>query len=135
MRSSLLLLVTLSVLPVNAPAADAPGSPPAANEAQAPADSILGRWKPSDDDVVVAISRNGAGYGGVVAESPSHPKLPGTQMFRGLVYDAARAEWSGEVFAVKKGEFVPAVIRLSKDGFVLTAGSGLFSKKMTWIRA
>jgi hypothetical protein len=135
MRRSLLLVVTLSVLPVNSLAADAAVPPPAASEPQASADAILGRWKPSDDDVVVAISRNAGGFGGVVAESPSHPKLPGTQMFRGLVYDAARAEWSGEVYAVKKGEFVPAVIRLSKDGFLLTAGSGFFSKKMTWIRA
>jgi|WetSurMetagenome_2_1015567.scaffolds.fasta_scaffold62049_4 hypothetical protein len=79
-----------SILPVNALAADAAVSPPAASEA--------------------------------------------LQMFRGLVYDATRAEWSGEVYAVKMGEFVPAVIRLSKDGFVLTAGSGFFSRKMTWVR-
>ena len=135
MHRSLLLVVTLSVLPASPLAADTAASPPAVTEPQSAADAILGRWKPSDDDVVVVMSRSAGGYGGVATESPSHPKLPGTQMFRGLVYDAGRGEWSGEVYAVKKGEFVPAVIRLSKDGFVLTAGSGFFSKKMTWIRA
>jgi hypothetical protein len=135
MRWSLLLLVTLSVLPVNVHAADAIPSSPQASEPRAPADAILGRWKLSDDDVVVAISGTPGGYGGPVVESPGHPALPGKQMFRGLVYDATRAEWAGEVFAVKKGEFVPAVVKLSKDGFVLTAGKGFLSKKMTWIRA
>jgi uncharacterized protein (DUF2147 family) len=135
MRSSLLLLLTLSLPPVNALPADAVASAPQASEPQGPADAILGRWKLSDDDVVVAISRSPGGYGGVAVESPSHPALPGKQMFRGLAYDATRAEWSGEVYAVKKGEFVPAVIKLSKDGFVLTAGKGFLTKTMTWTRA
>jgi hypothetical protein len=85
--------------------------------------------------VVVVVSRAGAGYAGVIAESPEKPALVGTPMFRGLAYDAGRGEWTGEVYAVKKGEFVPASIRLSTRGFDLTAGKGLFSKKLAWTRA
>ena len=43
--------------------------------------------------------------------------------------------WLVFLWAVKKGEFVPAVIRLSAGGFVLTAGKGFMSKKLNWTRA
>jgi hypothetical protein len=56
-------------------------------------------------------------------------------MRRALVYDAKAAQWTGEAYAVKKGEFVPAVIRLSTGGFVLTAGKGFMSSKLDWTRA
>jgi uncharacterized protein (DUF2147 family) len=134
MRRSLLLVVALSLLPVHAVAAD-PAAPPAATLAPAPAaDAILGRWKPPEDEVVVAITKGPSGYEGAIVESPKNPSAAGKQMFRGLVYDASRAEWTGEVFAVKKGEWVPAAIKLSKEGFLLTAGKGFFSRKLTWTR-
>jgi uncharacterized protein (DUF2147 family) len=127
MRWSLPLILSLSLLPASALPADAPAAP-------APGDAILGRWKPSGEDVVVAISASGGGYGGAFVVAPANPSLAGKPMFRGLVYDGKKGEWSGEVFAVKKGEFVPAVIRLSGEGFVLTAGKGFMSKKVTWTR-
>jgi len=135
MRRSLLLALSLSILPVGASPADTTVSTPAANAAQAPADAILGKWKAPEGDAVVAISKVDGGFGGTVVESPQKPELVGKPMFRGLVYDAKAAQWSGEVFAVKKGEFVPAVIRLSAGGFVLTAGKGFMSKKLNWTRA
>ncbi len=135
MRRSLLLAVSLSILPVGANPADTTVSPPAAGAAQAPADAILGRWKAPEGDVVVAISKVDGGFGGSVVESPQNPGLAGKPMFRGLVYDARSTQWTGEVYAVKKGEWVPAVIRLSSAGFVLTAGKGFMSRKLDWTRA
>jgi uncharacterized protein (DUF2147 family) len=134
MRLSLIVAVSLVVLPVTALPADAAAPSPQASAAKAPADAILGRWKAPEAGVVVALSSSPDGYGGPVVESPEKPALVGKPMFRGLTFDAARATWTGEVFAVKKGEFVPAVIRLTKDGFELTAGRGFLSKKMTWTR-
>jgi uncharacterized protein (DUF2147 family) len=131
MRLSL-LVASLVVLPVNALPSDAA---PSAQAARAPADAILGRWKAPEGGVVVAIVANPGGYGGAAVESPEKPNLVGKPMFRGLTYDAAAARWTGEVFAVKRGEFVPAVIRLTKDGFELTAGQGFLSKKLSWTRA
>ncbi len=130
-----LLVLALVVLPVKALPADAPAPGPVATQAASPADAILGRWKAPEGGVVVAISRDAGALGGVVVESPEKATLVGKPMFRGLTYDAARAEWSGEVFAVKKGEFVPAVIRLTKSGFELTAGKGFLSRKLAWTRA
>jgi uncharacterized protein (DUF2147 family) len=134
MRHSLLLAASLSLLPVVVGATDSSAPPPAANATQAPADAILGRWKAPEGGVVVSISRDAGGLGGSVVESPEKPELVGKPMFRSLVYDAKAAEWTGEVYAVKRGEFVPAVIKLSSDGFVLTAGKGFFSKKLNWTR-
>jgi len=135
MRLSLLVVLSLVVLPVNARPAEAAAPAPQASAAKAPADAILGRWKAPEGGVVVSIASGSAGYGGPVVESPGKPALVGQPMFRGLAYDAARATWTGEVFAVKRGEFVPAVIRLTKDGFELTAGKGFLSKKLAWTRA
>ena len=135
MRWSLPLVASLTLLPVGASPADPSAPPPVASEAKAPADAILGRWKPSEGDILATISKGPDGYGGDIVASPEKPALVGKPMFRGLVYDAKRAEWTGEVFAVKKGEFVPAVIRLSSEGFVLTAGKGFLSRKITWTRA
>lgn len=133
MRRHLLLVAALSLLPVGALAADAAPAPAASP--QSAADGIVGRWKTSDGDAVVAISGGPSGYVGVIVESPKDPALAGQQMFRGLVYDAKNAAWSGEVYAPKRKEYLPAVITLSGEGFVLKAGSGLRSKKITWSRA
>jgi len=122
-RRSLLLALALSILPLTASPADSP------------ADAILGKWKAPEGDVVVAISKVDGGFGGSVLESPQKPELVGKPMFRGLVYDAGAAQWTGEVYAVKKGEFVPAAIRLSTGGFVLTAGKGFMSRKLDWTRS
>lgn len=131
---SLLLVASLLLLPVDALPADAVAPAPQATAAAAPADALLGRWKAPEGGVVVDIARDAGALGGVVVESPEKASLVGKPMFRGLTYDAARAEWSGEVFAVKKGEFVPAVIRLTKTGFELTAGKGFLSRKLAWTR-
>ncbi len=128
------LLVSLSLLPSTARPAEA--SPqPAAAAARSPGDAIVGRWKASEGGVVATISAAADGkYAGVVVESPEKPALVGKPMFRGLAFDAGSSEWSGEVYAPKRDEFVPATIQLSKDGFVLKAGKGLMSKKMTWTK-
>jgi uncharacterized protein (DUF2147 family) len=130
----LIVAASLLVLPVTALSADAASSPPPASATPAPADALLGRWKAPEGGVVVDISGGAGGYGGVVVESPEKAALVGKPMFRGLTYDAGRATWTGEVFAVKKGEFVPAAIRLTKDGFELTAGKGFLSRKLAWTR-
>jgi uncharacterized protein (DUF2147 family) len=131
-RLHLLLVLSLSVLPAAARAADA--SPQPAATAAAPGDAIVGRWKADEGGVVAAITANSGKYEGVVVTSPEKPALVGKPMFRGLVYDAAGAQWTGEVYAPKRDEFVPATLTLSKDGFVLKAGKGLMSKKMNWTK-
>jgi hypothetical protein len=56
-------------------------------------------------------------------------------MFRGITYDAASNTWRGEVFALKRGDFVPMTIRTTPAGFEMVAGSGLMSKTIEWVRA
>jgi hypothetical protein len=55
-------------------------------------------------------------------------------MFRGITYDAASNTWRGEVFALKRGDFVPMTIRTTPAGFEMVAGSGLMSKTIEWVR-
>ncbi|MGA8891762.1 MAG: hypothetical protein WB493_09350 [Anaeromyxobacteraceae bacterium] len=129
-----IVAASLVALPVIAFAAEAASPPSPASANPVPADALVGRWKAPEGGVVVAISAGPGGHGGVVVESPEKPALVGKPMFRALGYDPARAVWTGEVFAVRKGEFVPAEIRLTKDGFELTAGRGFLSKKLAWTR-
>ena len=102
---------------------------PAAN----PADAILGDWKPADMDVAIRIfNAKGQYLGGVV--KAANPALVNTEMLRGIEYVPASGTWRGEVFALKRGEFVPMTIRLTAAGFEMVAGSGFLSKTIEWVR-
>lgn len=118
------------------------GAPVAAADAAAaapqapanPADLILGDWKPADMDVTVRIFvLKGKYVGGVV--KAANPQLVNTELLRGIDYDAATGTWRGEIFAVKRGSFVPMTIRKTRDGFEMVAGSGIMSKTIEWVPA
>lgn len=99
-----------------------------------PADAIVGDWKPADMPVTVRIfPAQGQYLGGIVAAE--NPALVNKEMLRGITYDAASNTWRGEVFALKRGEFVPMTIRATPAGFEMVAGSGLMSKTIEWVRA
>lgn len=98
-----------------------------------PADAIVGDWKPADMPVTVRIFPSQGQYlGGIVASDD--PALVNKELLRGITYDAASNTWRGEVFALKRGEFVPMTIRATAAGFEMVAGSGLMSKTIEWVR-
>jgi hypothetical protein len=98
-----------------------------------PADAILGDWKPADMDVAIRIfTLKGKYVGGVV--KAANPQLVNTEMLRGIEYDTASGTWRGEIFAIKRGAFVPMTIRLTRTGFEMVAGSGIMSKTIEWVR-
>ena len=138
-RASLALVVGLSLVSCVAAAdsASAPAQrrPAVIGQAPAnPADAIVGDWKPADMPVTVRIfPAQGQYLGGIVAAE--NPALVNKEMFRGIAYDAASNTWRGEVFALKRGEFVPMTIRTTAAGFEMVAGSGLMSKTVEWVRA
>ena len=109
------------------------GAAAAAPQAAAnPADLILGDWKPADMDVTVRIFvLKGKYVGGVV--KAANPQLVNTELLRGIDYDAATGTWRGEIFAVKRGSFVPMTIRKTRTGFEMVAGSGIMSKTIEWV--
>ena len=99
-----------------------------------PADAIVGDWKPADMPVTVRIFPSQGQYlGGIVAAE--NPALVNKELLRGVTYDAANNTWRGEVFALKRGDFVPMTIRATPAGFEMVAGSGLMSKTIEWVRA
>jgi len=137
--TSLSLLVGLSLV-ATALRADSTSAPIASRPAvigQAPAnpaDAIVGDWKPADMPVTVRIfPAQGQYLGGIVAAE--NPALVNTELLRGVTYDAASNTWRGEVFALKRGEFVPMTIRTTATGFEMVAGAGLMSKTIEWVRA
>lgn len=135
--ASCLLMSSVLVTGVSAawavPREGAPAPQPAESNGS---DAIVGRWRPDGKDVIVAITKQGTSYGGVVVESGKQPELVGKALLRGLTYDAGRAAWVGEVFAPKRGEWVRAMLQMvGPASMTLTAGWGLFSKKVSWIRA
>lgn len=98
-----------------------------------PADAIVGDWRPTDMNVQVRIfPSNGQYLGGIV--KADNQELVNKEMMRGVTFDAATNTWKGEVFAFKRGQFVPMTIRLTAGGFEMVAGSGLMSKTIEWVR-
>jgi uncharacterized protein (DUF2147 family) len=94
-------------------------------------DALVGTWKPDDREVVVGLTRVGAGFS---AAAPA-PDGGSVELFRGVVWDAASKTWKGELYAPKRKEWLGAVLRLEgADTLVLEVGSGFFGKKLTWRR-
>jgi hypothetical protein len=97
------------------------------------ADAIVGDWKPTDMDVDIRIfPKDGKYVGGVV--KAANPALVNSEMLREIQYDPASNMWRGEVFALKRGEFVPMTIKITANGFEMVAGSGFMSKTVEWVR-
>ena len=114
----------------NAMAADVT---PAVAQQAGGADAIVGDWKPTDMDVDIRIfPKDGKYVGGVV--KAANPALINTEMLREIQFDPASNMWRGEVFALKRGQFVPMTIKTTATGFEMVAGSGIMSKTVEWVR-
>jgi hypothetical protein len=98
-----------------------------------PADAIVGDWRPADMNVDVRIFASGGEYlGGIV--KADNPAMVNKEMLRGITFDPTTSTWKGEVFAMKRGDFVPMTIRMTPAGFEMVAGSGFMSKTINWVR-
>jgi uncharacterized protein (DUF2147 family) len=103
-------------------------------QAANPADQIVGDWRPADmpDADIRIFPAKGKYVGGVV--KAANQALVNTEMLREIEYVPATRTWKGEVFALKRGMFVPMTIRLTNAGFEMVAGSGLLTKTIEWKR-
>jgi len=98
-----------------------------------PADAIVGDWRPADMNVTVRIfPAQGQYLGGIV--KADNQELVNKEMLRGITFDPNTNIWKGEVFAIKRGQFVPMTIRMTQAGFEMVAGSGIMSKTIEWSR-
>lgn len=106
---------------------------PAVAQQASGADAIIGDWKPTDMDVDIRIfPKDGKYVGGVI--KAVNPALVNTELLREIQFDPASGMWRGEVFALKRGEFVPMTIKMTANGFEMVAGSGFMSKTVEWVR-
>jgi hypothetical protein len=107
---------------------------PIGQQAGNPADAIVGDWRPSDmADVDVRIfPANGQYLGGIV--KAANQDLVNKEMLRGIAFDPSTNTWKGEVFAFKRGEFVPMTIKMTATGFEMVAGAGFMTKTIEWVR-
>lgn len=130
----LAIAACVCAIPGTVPATAAERVPAEAQQAANPADMIVGDWRPSDmPDVDIRIfPANGKYVGGVV--KAANPAMVNTEMLREIEYVPATRTWKGEIFAIKRGMFVPMTIRLTDGGFEMVAGSGILSKTITWVR-
>ena len=98
-----------------------------------PADAIVGDWRPADMNVDVRIfPANGQYLGGIV--KAENQEMVNKEMMRGITFDPTTNTWKGEVFAFKRGQFVPMTIKLTATGFEMVAGAGIMSKTIEWVR-
>ena len=125
------LLICVAPTALTANAADVvPGT---RLQAASPADGIVGVWKPADMDVDIQIYNANGQYVGAVVKA-ANPAMMNAGMLRGITFDPATNTWRGEVFAVKRGSFVPMSMKLTAGGFEMVAGSGVMSKTIEWVR-
>jgi hypothetical protein len=75
---------------------------------------------------------NGQYLGGVV--KADNQEMVNKEMMRGITFDPNTNTWKGEVFAIKRGQFVPMTIKMTPAGFEMVAGSGIMSKTIEWVR-
>jgi uncharacterized protein (DUF2147 family) len=104
-----------------------------ASAAASGADGLLGTWSLDEQGLVVRIFAAGSTLEGTVVDAPA-AALRGKTFLRGLVLGADGA-WHGEVFAPRRGTFVPCVARLDGDErLTMTAGERPFTRTLTWRR-
>ena len=128
------LVASLLALPVTAVTVVMAGAPLVAQQPQGnPADAIVGDWRPGDMNVDVRIFPSNGQYLAVIVKADNQ-ELVNKEMMRGIAYDPNTKTWKGEVFAIKRGEFVPMTIKLTPAGFEMVAGSGFMSKTIQWTR-
>ncbi len=84
-------------------------------------------------DVDIRIfPKDGKYVGGVI--KATNPALVNTELLREIQFDAATGTWRGEMFALKRGEFVPMTIKMTANGFEMVASAGFMSKTVEWVR-
>lgn len=98
-----------------------------------PADAVVGDWRPSDMNVEVRIFPANGQYLAAIVKADNQ-EMVNKEIMRGITFDPNTKTWRGEVFAFKRGEFVPMSITLTQAGFEMVAGSGFMSKTVEWIR-
>ena len=131
--ASMAVAVCLHVAVVGGGEAKAVEGTPSVAQQTSGADAIVGDWKPTDMDVEIRIfPKDGKYVGGVV--KAANPALVNTEMLREIQFDPASSMWRGEVFAIKRGQFVPMTIKTTATGFEMVAGSGIMSKTVEWVR-
>ena len=132
-KASMAAAFCLQAALVGAGAARAADVVPTVAQPASAADAIVGDWKPTDMDVDIRIfPKDGKYVGGVV--KAANPALVNSEMLREIQFDPASGMWRGEVFALKRGEFVPMTIKITANGFEMVAGSGFMSKTVEWVR-
>ena len=125
--------ILLHVALVGAGAVHAADVVPSVGQQASGADAIVGDWRPTDMDVDIRIfPKDGKHVGGVI--KAANPALVNTELLREIQFDPATGTWRGEVFALKRGEFVPMTIKMTATGFEMVAGSGFMSKTVEWVR-
>lgn len=131
--ASMVAAFCLHAAVVGTGAARAADEAPTVAQQASGADAIVGDWKPTDMDVDIRIfPKDGKFVGGVV--KAGNPALINTELLREIQFDPASGIWRGEVFALKRGEFVPMTIKITANGFEMVAGSGFMSKTVEWVR-
>ena len=109
------------------------GAAPVSGQQPNQGDAIVGDWRPADLNVTVRIfPANGQYLGGIV--KADNQEMVNKEMLRGITFDPNTTTWKGEVFALKRGQFVPMTIRTTPAGFEMVAGSGIMSKTIEWVR-
>lgn len=100
------------------------------------ASELTGLWKIDGQPVWIEVTSEAGVSQGIVRRNDVNPDATGRMLLKDIVADESEAgRWSGQVFAVRLGEFRDAQIALPEaDQMEVTVKVGFMSRSIIWER-
>lgn len=91
-----------------------------------------GVWNTGRDNTLVEVKEVNGSYIGTLISSDNPKASIGKVLLKDV--KPAGKEWTGKMFAPKKGEWYDASLQVKGDILEFTIGSGFRSKTLEWVR-
>lgn len=93
-------------------------------------ESLKGTWSTGEENTKIqTYQKDGKWYGKII--SSDNPKAEiGFDVLR--EFKKEKGEWSGKIFAAKKGKLMDAKIKPEEDLLEISVSAGFFSKTLKW---
>ena len=96
-------------------------------------DSIEGIWNTGNENTKIEIKEVDGKLVGQILSSANEKAKIGATLSRNI--QAQKGEWTGELFAAKRGKWVDAALARAGDVLNITVSSGWMSKTIAWKKA
>ena len=93
-------------------------------------DFEVGIWLTGEENTKIeTYQKEGTWYGKIISSDNAKAKI-GNDILR--EFKKEDGQWSGKLFAAKRGKILDAVIEPNKDALNITVSTGFFTKSLVW---